>query len=407
MKNLKLITASLLALAAAGSAFAADLGTVHLTGSSAFRSATLNATKALFKTSGAHPLKYGWAGSGSFTGSTYAIFDGELLTGDTVIIATNFTGSAAGIQAIVQTAPVLSIPYLNTAYASLSTGGTSGLATPVVTATSDIAMSDVQVGLTPFQRDTDKGVVSPVDAPVGVIPFYWVANNGSNAAITNITNQMGKAVGAGGIPLSFWTGNNADTGLVRVVGRNADSGTRLTAYEEADYGAATPVTQYQPTPVSNTVTGGTITGLQLYPAETVLGITFGAGKSGYSSGGTLANQFQRPSAAGINFVGYVGRSDAIAAISSGTGRLLSYNGVLAPLTGTQAQLDAPFINGTYSFWSYEQMYITDDHAGSGDAVETVSELLATQIKTVNASASGIPLSDMKVLRSGEGQVITN
>jgi hypothetical protein len=409
MKLVKTLALGALALASVASSFAADLGVVHVTGSSAYRAGALNGIKALFKTTGTTPLQYGWTGTGAFTSSTFAIFDGELNdgSGNTIRIATNFTGSAAGVQAIVEV-PALSIPYLATARGSLSAGGTSGLSTPAGTATSDIAFSDVSISLTPFQRATDKAVTSPPSAAAGVavIPFFWVANGGANSNITFMTNQLAKAVGAGGIPISFWSNNSADTGLVRVVGRNADSGTRLDAYEESGYGAATPATQYQPTPVTTNTTTA-ITGLQLYPAETVLGISFAAGKSGYPSGGNLVTQLTRPSS-GVNFVSYLGRSDAVAALAAGA-RLLSYNGITPTITGVAANYtsawDTAYVNGSYSFWSVQQMYYTDNHVA--DTVANIAEALAAQIVATPSSVAGINLADMKVVRGGEGQVITN
>ena len=399
MKLVKTFAMGAVALATiASSAFAADLGTVRITGSSAFRAASLNAIKALYTTTGTNPLVYGWAGTGSFTGSTYAIFDGNLAGGDTVRIETNFTGSSAGIQTIAQQSPVLTIPFINVARGSLSSGGTSGLATPVTNFAADIAMSDVVVGLTPWSGDGYNGLASPGADPVGVIPFYWVANGNAHASLTNVTNQIVKAAAADSLRVSFFSQNNADSGAVRVIGRNFDSGTRLTAYEEADYGALTTATQFEPTTAS-----GTVTALTKYHAETVLGVAFGLGESGYASGGSVAGVYARPISSGLNFISYLGRSDAKAAVLAGA-RLLTYNGVSAPLSGVDATDNVPFVNGTYSFWSYEHMYYADSH--SGDAVTNIADLVATKIATVTAANSGIANGDMKVVRGGEGQAIT-
>ncbi len=394
MKSLKLLALGLLAAGSMASTFAANLGTVYVTGSSAYRAATHDAIKALF--TGAS-LQYGYSGT-DITAATFGIFKGTLAsTADTVTIVTSFSGSAAGIQAIVQTAPAITnIAFIDPATA-VSGSGTQNL-TSSVTHAADIAMSDVRVELTPFQRDTDLAAIEGAGSPVGVIQFYWLKNNGADAAIANVTHQMVKAAAADSLRLSFFDGNDAHTTKVRIVGRNPDSGTRITAYEEAGYGGLTPPTQYLPSGATTTTAGsGDITSFTLWPAETVLGISFAAGQSGYSSGGLLRDVMKRTSSAGA-IITYLGKSDALNAVG-GSAVILNYNGVtpetVAPYTS--------FISGKYPFWSYEHLYYNEN---ASDTVIQIGDELSTEMQaTAHASLSGIPLTDMLVKRSAEGKVI--
>ena len=414
MKIKTLFTAGLLALVT-GSAFAADLGVVYITGSSAYRVATVTAIQALYK-----PATLQVGSVGALNGSTYAIFKGELLSGDTVTICTDFTGSAAGVQAIVQTttngltgqpANIPAVKYIDPATVlAAAPSSTTALTTPTYTHGSGIALSDVNYYLTAFTRATDLTPNEAADSPVGVIPFYWVKNNGASASITNITNQIVKGLAAGGLPLSFFSGATTGSDLttqVRIVGRNADSGTRLTAFEEGGYGALTVATQYAPSGATQGTNGsgqaagsGDITSFSLWQAETILGLPFAAGESGFASGGTLATVMTRTSSAGP-IVTYLGKSDAKAAVTGGA-TVLSYNGVMPedPVTATSFP---SFTSGKYSFWSYEHLYYNNQTTGTG----TIAELLATEVKKpANAALSGIDLASMMVSRGGEGQVVT-
>lgn len=403
MKSFKLLAAGVLAASSLVSAFAADLGTVYITGSSAFRVATVNAISGLYVPS---TLQVGSVGS--LTGSTYAIWKGTLVsTGDTVTICTSFNGSAAGVQAIVQTttggiagnpANVPAIAYIDPAISlAPAPSATTALTLGAYTHSSDIALSDVRVELTPFRRATDLAAIESPNSPVGVIPFYWVKNNGANAAINNVTHQMVKAAAANSLRLSFFTGVDADTTAVRIVGRNPDSGTRLTAFEEAGFGALSTATQFLPSGATQTTAGsGDITSFSLWPAETVLGISFGVGQSGYASGSTLRDVMKRTSSAGA-IITYLGLSDATNAVSGGA-TILPYNGV----TPDTAAPWTTFVSGKYSFWSFEHLFYNET---ASDAVIQIGDEIAQEIKDNQAAGSGIPVGLMNVKRSGEGKVI--
>ena len=413
MKIKNLVTAGLLALATAASSYAADLGTVYITGSSAYRAATNSSIQALFQ-----PATLQVGSVGALSGATYAIFKGTLLGGDTAIICTDFTGSAAGVQAIVQTttnglvgqpANVPAVKFIDPATSlAAAPSSTTALSTPTYTHAAGVALSDVNYYLTPFTRATDLTPNEYSGGAIGVIPFYWVKNNGASASITNISNQVVKGLASGGLPLSFFSGNSADTTTVRIVGRNADSGTRLTAYEEGGYGALTTATQYAPSGATQGTNGsgqaagsGDITSFSLWQAETILGINFNAGESGFASGGTLAAVMGRTSSAGP-IVTYLSKGDANTAVGLGA-TVLSYNGVTPEAPSTASSSLTSFIEGKYSFWSYEHLYYNNQTAGTA----TVAELLGAEVSTTAQSAlSGIAMGLMHVNRGGEGTVVT-
>ena len=410
MKSLKLLAAGVLAAACISSATAANLGTVYVTGSSAFRAATISSIQALYDSG---TLQTGCVGS-PLSSSTYAIFKGTLSsTSDAVTICTDFTGSAAGVQAIVQTttggvssgaANIVGVLFIDPA-TTLTGSATTGLSTPTYKHAAGIALSDVNFVLTPFTRPTDLVPTEYSGGPVGVIPFFWVKNNGASSSITNLTNQIVKGLAAGGLPLSFFTGTDTDTAKVRIVGRNGDSGTRLTAYEESGYGALTNPQQFAPQGAvqgpgdgtGESAGGGPIASFTKWQAETINGISFPIGAGGFSSGGLLATVMGRTSTAGP-IIAYLGKSDAVTAVGLGA-TVLSYNGVTPE--APSSTLFPSITEGLYSFWSYEHLYYNTQSNAA-----TIGELLGAEIQIpAQAQLSGVDIISMNVNRGAEGQVI--
>ena len=84
---------------------------------------------------------------------------------------------------------------------------------------------------------------------VGVVPFKFVCQTGAPAGLTNMTPLVAQNLWANGsLPLSLFDGNQADLATtIYAIGRNADSGTRQTAFAETAIGVQTQVTQYEPT----------------------------------------------------------------------------------------------------------------------------------------------------------------
>jgi hypothetical protein len=312
------------------------------------------------------------AGSGSsLSGSNQAIIHGTY-AGNPVIVRTNFTGSAAGVQQVSSQVPV---NFFKTTF------GTSGFATSQSFASPNIETSAPEIGYSDvFQSTTAfKTPVLTVEDEVAVIPFKFFRHTNGNASLTNVTNQAARYLyGSGGsAPLSILTGNALDVGkTVYVTGRDALSGTRITTFAEINT-SQTAVSQYQPT-TSATNGTGSVTGL---------GST---SSGGFTSGSFVANVLNSDydGTGNSTIIGYVGASDWPAQVP-GNAVEVNFNGV--PYSS------ANLFNGSYTFWGYlHQFRMT---------------LTGTSLNFYNALASSIAatpgsglekISDMKVVRDGDG-----
>lgn len=402
MNMIKTALAALTAFALAGIASAQTATTVRITGSTAFRAATVAAVQNILNPG----YTYGYIGS-SVGGANQSTFVGTTKVGNlSVIIKCSFAGSVGGVQTIAQQSPVVTTasPYISESNALTAAGLvlTAGSATFDSPANADIAMSDTYQSSTAF---TGTGYNSLVDTVVGVVPFVWTkgvsgdtAVAASLANVTNITPLLARAVLTGGAPLSMFTGTAADsTVYVYAMGRDEDSGTRLTAFAESGFGVFGSPLQYEAT-----ISSGTISAIAAYHAQTILGISYAAGHSGYSSGGTLATTLNTPIAAAARdslnskfaLIAYFGKNDANGV--NGGNNNLTYNGV--------AYSDDNVREGKYTFWGYEHLMYRSTVAGN---TKTVADQIASQIKTTDAAASGVLLSTMHVSRSTEGAVITH
>ena len=182
---------------------------------------------------------------------------------------------------------------------------------------------------------------------VGVVPFVWVRNAGAPATLSNMTNQLAKAVlNNPGIPLSMFTANAADAGtLVYATGRNNDSGTRLDAFAESGFGIGGTPVQVDGSGTTDPLADTVVAGAWVAGAD---GIAFWDPSLGYSSGGTLATEM---SATGSNtvlpgwLVTYLGINDSNN-VNAGNNDM-TYNGVAYSVNNVQ--------QGEYSFWSYEHL----------------------------------------------------
>ena len=231
------------------------------------------------------------------------------------------------------------------------------------------------------------------------------------------------------MPLFQFTSNLADTNAVYAMGRDFDSGTRLSELAESGVGVFGSVQQIQPT-VSGTAgaAGSSITALKLWPAQTVLGQPFAIGQSGFASGGTLADNLATPGSAaaatpggadGVLFgpghlVAYLGRNDASRAckttsIAGNTAHRLTWNGVSdwnGPILANgnpTSYNDAAVTNGTYTLWEYESLAYRSTFGGNGKGV---ADKIANEIINTTATVSGTSLSSMNVSKAVEGGVVT-
>ena len=401
MKMIKTTAAALFALAFAGVASAQT--TLRITGSTAFRAATNTAIGNILNPG----YTYGFIGS-NVNGANQITFVGTTKTGGLpVIIKCSYAGSVGGVQTIAQQTPVVTTasPYISETNALSASGLVLTAATAIFDspANADIAMSDSYQSSTQF---TGTGYNTLTDTVVGVVPFVWTKGRHSDPAvqtvldsITNITPLQARVILAGGgTPISLLSGNPADSTVsVYAMGRDEDSGTRLTAFAESGFGIFANPFQYLPT-----ITSGAITAIAPQPAATVLGISYPAGHSGFSSGGTLATNLNTPVAAAARdafsskfaLIAYFGVNDANGV--NGGANNLTYNGV--------AYSTAAIQEGRYSFWGYEHLMYRSTLSGNS---KTVADQLATQIRTTDAAVSGVLLASMNVSRVTEGAVITH
>ena len=437
MNILKHSIAGLLALAAVTTSHADTV--IHITGSTAFRAGTTTAIENIM--GGAGNFKAAYAGtSGGEGAATYSVIQGSVATvpaAGVVTVKCTWTGSTGGIKIVVQNIPiqqttapngwmsVTNLPGTNTVLpvASPSYALDTGLF-PAETNLADVTMEDSAQASTGFTS------TALTETRVGIVPFEWVANNGSPASLNNITPLLSQALLSGGMPLFQFTGNIADTTAVYAMGRDFDSGTRLSELAECGVGVFGSVQQVIPT-VTGTAgaAGSTINTLKLWPAATVLGQPFAIGQSGFASGGTLADNLATPGSAtaatppgadGLNFgpghlIGYLGRPDAARAcktttIAGNTAHRLKWNGIadwnepiLANGNPTSFN-DAAIQNGTYTLWEYQSLAYRSTYTGNGKAV---ADKVAANIITTLASSQGIQLSTMNVSRAVEGGVVTS
>ena len=340
--------------------------------------------------------------------STQSIYIGTV-SGNAVVIKTYWSGSVGGIYAL--TVGGANTPFLNQASlkiaggtATLSTTGTANLDVGTELEQPDTCLADC------YQTSTLYTSPGLTDTTVGVVPFKFVASNGAPTGLTNVTPQIANALfGTGNIRLSQFTSANADEGTtVFAVGRDPDSGTRITALSETGVGALGNIVQYLPTISGGAVTGTASASLadgtpgasgESYtysPAATLYnGITVPVSYGGYSSGGSLATAMGSTTNATTGYsVTYLSTGDAATAIGLGA-KELTYNGVLYSAIAVA--------EGQYTFWGYEHVMYkgTLDHTTTNVKYPTVQALIAN----LTSTTATVKLSTMHVSRTGDGALV--
>jgi hypothetical protein len=446
MKSLKTLSFGL--LAAAGMTGAASAQTVvHFVGSTAFRAPdTAAMVDYLASSTTSHKVYavYSDTTKNLLNSNATVLANGTLGGANptaTVIIETFWTGSAAGlVDLVAQNNTDAFIDYTNAAVqtalnASTVTtspyGGGAGITGPAtVNGSADVTFSDSYNVTISQELATGKlsapvgsyGTIAALAAAVdgatvvntggtdtstgaanagfiGIVPFQWVVGNITTAgytAPTNINQQAARSlIGTGFIPQSYLTGtaNAADTAnYFYLVGRNEDSGTRIGALSESQFGVTGTPKQFQLT--GSTSSG--ITGVALYPANNPLytqpNVSWtAAGHSGYNGGSDVAGALDYPDAgttlsfasgkSGENsgssyFIGYLGVTDASSAIAGG-GKALTYGGVPFSVAAVQ--------NGRYTFWTYEHSYRLTSLTGTA---LTVANAVADNVYNTDADIAG-------------------
>jgi len=316
---------------------------------------------------------YAFAGSATAAKATSAIYKGKLggSTGPNVIIRTYWSGSVNGVrdvgEQLAQTKLLATSEALNpTSVAGTYTTSPSYAASSETDSKPEIGFSDV------FASST--GYTVPVETSVAVIPFKWFKSADASANLTNMTPGLFQALygSLGELSLALFTGNSADEGsIVYALGRNSDSGTRITTLAEAGFGVFNGVSQYTATYGSGNMTLSATTG-----------------NTGFSSGSDMKGALLCNCSSG-SVVGYVGASDWLGVPT----QELTWNGV--------AYSTDNLFNGKYTFWGYLHM---NSITLSGTS-STFFTSLSTDIK--NSTTSGIEkITSMRVERQGDGAPVT-
>lgn len=266
-----------------------------VTGSTAFRTITIERSAAIFDPGYTAITNDATAGKITFTGT---MTTAAPVLGNTVVrLRLSFSGSLSGMNAVNNLTPV------NTAEAE---GGVTANKVP------DAAFSDV----------FPAAAVPPIpDAAftqynVGVVPMVYVKNNGL-AEVSNITQDQAVflMVNSGASMPQTYLGGSSSSG-VYLIGRDGGSGTRATVEK---------CTKFVGSPV--------------------LWATNGTGSyvitNGYSSGGSVRNVVKGAADA----IGYMSLGDWLPIAGQST--VLAYNGVPFNITNVYT--------GQYTIWGYQHL----------------------------------------------------
>jgi hypothetical protein len=346
---------------------------IYLTGSTAARSIVYNTIINGSTVFDAAPTVVVQGGK-TLSGANYMNFHGNLGGNDT-ILKCHWSGSEGGIADLVGGTQLF---LTDTATTLLD--GTSPDAT--VSSPVDLAMADNAKN---YSRNPN---VAATGTKVGIIAFKWVAEKGSAAGLTGVTDQSIRAAFAGTAKLALFTGNAADTTRVFITGRDNASGTRVNAFGTCGFGIFSAPSQLQVNADGSMVDQGGGTYL---------------GDYGFSGGGSVATQMGydlsqatskdvAPLGDGVSHfsvIAYLGVGDATTAVANG-GRELTYNGIPFSLTAIQ--------EGRYNFWGNE--YIYKKNTGLSTQASTVYTKLSTGIPANADNNVLISLSSMHCTRNG-------
>lgn len=357
----------------------------NITGATAFRASANNAIISIL---GGASTQYAFTGTSGISGTNRAIFVGTMaqFPGDTIIVRASWSGSTQGIKDVEDNTPVQVLDVASpVSTAGINLGVGANPAPVFTTVVAQWSFSDVDRLLSERPNATFTG------GPVGVVPFMFLAGEGSPAALNNMTDQLHRTLwSAGTLPIAFFTGDTSDTTTVLATGRNNGSGTRATILAETEYGAFTGVIQF----------GATFTGsrTESFPtAKLVTGTEFGNGGNSSNSGvrEILTRRADDITFDGepfdVTYVSYLTISDALAAITEGA-QEMTYNGV---------QFSAENVKkGLYSLWGYQQFYLDADSTTEEQIFDTAFRAaIPSTLDGVNA----IPITEMSVTRTlGDG-----
>jgi len=390
---------------------------IYIDGSTAFRTSTYNAVKALYGANLTAEAGCTNDANGNFfwntnqNGNTEWIMTGQmtsLFASRTITVHATFTGSVQGIHSL----------YANTDTQNYltNTAATPGSAAPSQAHTATMCLSDVDSSSTPYT------LTGCTELHVAVQPFCWVKSVMCPNTFTNITSQQIQALLANGqVAMQILTGNTNDTFNVTVVNRSKDSGTRVTAFADALYFGGAQ-NYYWSTTNNNWYASNTA----LPGAPTLYG-------AGYVGGSDVANAIKYNGSAYSNniAVAYLGASDANGV--NGGANVLAYNGA-TPSTAIKPgnswsknnMVYDSTANGTYSYWAYECLDYPNTVSAAGQNINATDLALfgrtlagydssynfAPTAYSIDAdiaattSKTAVRLGDMHCSRQSVGSVIT-
>ena len=246
--------------------------------------------------------------------------------------------------------------------------------------------------------------------------FGWSASANFPTSAANISDSTALSLlEKGNVPLSYFTGNPADTNHgVWLIGRDIAAGARIAALTVGSgYGGLVPVNQY------HVVSNNGAVALAKEAAATVNGAPEAAGNGGYDGTSTqlaaaktvLPANLQVDQGSGfanspypgtnylIQYNGYaqtVGQTNA-----NGTPSLipLSFNGVAPSTNGV--------VSGAYTFWTYEHIYIapkyknTNTPAVANYVAQYIQSLTSAQLTSVSGSTGYLNTQDLQVYRNSD------
>ncbi len=458
MKN-SLILSSVAALTMAVSAQAQTV--VDITGATAFRQGATATINAIFNAGGPFISIH----NGGLNGGSLQAWRGNFGNLTNLTIRTRWNGSTEGLRAVFQpnqtidglpTNPSFFVTTSLDAFSPTAGGNNAGVDTGGGNTAADVAelsFSDVRKEATPIPGASAGGAV-------GVVTFTMVANktwrdDPRTANITNVTSQQFRTLfSQGSVPLSYFTGNTADTDMVYASGRNDGSGTRTTYLAETGYGANQLVKQYVGYDRSNSTV---LPSILLVPRDGGFGInTTGGlvatatnrstvwgqnvdGNGGYVSGGDLRVDFRKTTEntsvlavddqgqnitngdiqelappAKLFLLSWLSTADAANASQGNTlAVILGYEGVrlddLAAFgNSTNSTLSAAdkikVTTGRYSAWSNQQLLYSPGNA----TVATVFNFISGNV-AANIGSAGIPSNEMTgngTSRTADGGIIS-
>jgi hypothetical protein len=242
------------------------------------------------------------------------------------------------------------------------------------------------------------------------------ANFPTNAAnITSLTAQT--LLQQGHVPLSYFTGNPADTNHgVWLIGRDIAAGARIAALVNAGYGSLNTVRQFRVFTNTGTVTLG------IEPATTVDGVAVAQGNNGYDGTASQATATRTvlPQNLRVNFGNGLTNSPY-----TGTNYLIQYNSLANTVNQTNNSGNptliplrfngvAPDVNndgilsGAYSFWTYEHIYVTKSPSNTNTlavaqyVADYIGKLSSDEMRTISGSIGYLSTKELNVFRAGDG-----